>query len=319
MGKYKNIKIACTFIGTMIGAGFASGREISLYFASTSPLSPLLSGIICGLFCLIFLQLGRISNGDILSYSFGKLSKLILLLIKSGNFIIFCAMLAGSEYLIKRLFNINGGTIISALIMLIFIYLGVEKLKLLNTVIVPMIIVLIIILYFKSKPDILPFCSFNIFSPILYSAMNILSGGYLISTFSKDLSSKDCFSIAIICSIVLSFLLVVIYILIQNTFIEAIPLLFAASLINMERIGCIVLYLAIFSTLTSSLFIITKNNIKYAMLFTSIGLVVACFGFQNIVDKLYPIIGYFGIFVTIIAIYNLIKYNLRQKKLVKID
>lgn len=315
MGKFKNLKLACTFIGTMIGAGFASGREIALYFASTSPLSPLLGGVFCGLFCFVFVEMGRLSNGDILKYSFKKISKIVLILIKLSNIIIFCAMLAGCEYIILRLFNINGGTIISAGLVLICIYLGVEKLKLLNFIIVPLLLVLIGIIYFKFQPDVLPFQSFAFHTPILYACMNILSGGFLISTFAKGLKPSDSLNISLMVTVILSFLLVIIYLLIQDSFNMPMPMLFTASTVGMIKLGCVILYLAVFTTLAGSLYIVTGSDIKKAMFITSIGLVVACFGFQPITDKLYPVIGYFGAFLTLYGIFQLL---FKRKKYVSL-
>lgn len=290
----------------MIGAGFASGREISLYFASTSPLSPLLGGLFCGVFCFVFVELGRLSNGDILSFSFKKISKIVLFLIKLSNLIIFCAMLAGCEYIIKKLYGINGGTVISAVLVLICIYLGVEKIKILNTLIVPLLIVMIGVIYLKAKPEILPFQSFSLLSPILYACMNILSGGYLVSTLAKGLKPSDSLNISLIVATIISTMLVLIYLLIQNTFNMPMPLLFTATAINLGKIGCYVLYLAVFTTLAGSLYIIVKNDIRKAMVITCIGLVVSCFGFQTITDMLYPIIGYFGAFLTAYGIFYLL-------------
>lgn len=290
----------------MIGAGFASGREIALYFAHTSPLSPLFGGICCGVFCFIFLELGRLSNGDILTFAFKKTAKIVLGIIKISNIIIFCAMLASCEYIFQRLLGINGGTIISALLTLVCIYFGIEKLKLLNFVAVPLLILLICLLYFKTQPIIEPFQSFVWHMPILYACMNILSGGFLVSTLAKDLTHTDSMYIATYVTVMLCFPLVIIYLLIQSSFHMPMPLLFAASTVNLMKIGCVILYIAVFTTLCSSLYIVTGDNIKMAVIITSFGLVVACFGFQQITDKLYPIIGYMGALVTFYAIFQLI-------------
>lgn len=290
----------------MIGAGFASGREIALYFADTSPLSPLLGGVFCGLFCFVFLELGRLSNGDILTYSFKKIARVFLFVIKISNVIIFCAMLASCEYILLRLFNINGGTVISALLVLVCLYFGIEKIKLLNFVAVPLLLILIVFIYLRTKPTILPFKSFAMHSPILYACMNILSGGFLISTLAKDLSSSDSLNISLIVTIMLAFPLVIIYLLIQSSFSMPMPLLFAASAVNLMKVGCVILYIAVFTTLASSLYIVVEDNMQKALLITSAGLIVACFGFQPITDKLYPIIGYMGAFITFWAIFQLL-------------
>jgi len=55
----KCLKTASVFIGTLIGAGFATGREILLFFGKCSPVVPILSSIICGAFCIMFLVAGH--------------------------------------------------------------------------------------------------------------------------------------------------------------------------------------------------------------------------------------------------------------------
>ena len=42
------------------------------------------------------------------------------------------------------------------------------------------------------------------------------------------------------------------------------------------------------------------------MLFTSIGLVVSVFGFKELTDKLYPLMGYLGSFLVLYGIYQLV-------------
>lgn len=310
MDKLKNIKIACSFIGTMIGAGFASGREIALYFASTSPLSPLLGGVFCGVFCYIFAELGRISDGDILSFSFRKISKFTLFLIKISNFFVFCAMLAGCEYVISRLLGIKGGAIISAALILVCLYFGIERIKVLNSIVVAALIALLLIIYFTAKPEILPFQSFSFHSPILYASMNILSGGFLISKLTKDSKPIDSLKIAVIVTIVLCAFLVIIYLLIQESFNTPMPLLFTATTVGLGKIGCIILYLAIFTTLAGSLYIIVEDNMKKAVIATSLGLLISCLGFQDIIDIFYPIIGYLG---AVITLYGFVKLVYRKR------
>ena len=267
-----------------------------MYFAATSPLSPLLGGVFAG-FCYVFVELGRISDGDILKYSFKKMSKFFFLaLIQLSNLIIYIAMLAGSEYIFQRLLGISGGTIISAVFCLVCIYMGVNKLKLLNAVAVPMMFVLIVFLYIKVKPPILPFQSFALHTPILYACMNILSGGYLISTFAKGLKPSDSVNISLIVTVIISSLLVLIYLLIQDCFNMPMPMLFTASAVGLIELGCIILYLAVFTTLVGSLYIITGPDMKKAMLFTSIGLVVSVFGFKGINRQALPAYGIFGFF-----------------------
>lgn len=302
----KNLKLAFTFIGTLIGAGFASGREIALYFASTSPLSPLLGGVFCGIFCFIFVELGRISNGDILGYSLKRISRITLAVIKLSNIIIFCVMLAACEFIIKELFGISGGTVISAALVLFVIYFGVEKLKLLNFIAVPLLVALIVYVFVVAKPSVPLFNSFFFHQPLFYAGMNILSGGFLISKLAKDIRAKDSLQISFIAGVALSILLVIIYLIIQNDFEKAMPLLSRAKQLGVNAAACAALYLSVFTTLSGSLYIVVENNMKKALLVCSIGLVLSFAGFQELTTWFYPIIGYIGFVLTVYGAFVLV-------------
>ncbi len=306
MKSIKNLKLAFTFIGTLIGAGFASGREIALYFADTSPLSPLLGGVFCGLFCFVFVELGRISQGDILGRFFNKISSFTIAIIKISNIIIFCVMLAACEFIIKNLFDINGGTIISAVLVLSLIYFGVEKLKLLNFLAVPLLVGLIVYIYIAAKPEVPEFNSFYFYQPIFYAGMNILSGGFLISKLAKGINAKDSLKISLIVAVVLSALLVIIYLTIQDAFELTMPLLNRANELGLNAAASVALYLSVFTTLAGSLYIVVENNLKKALLVGSIGLVLSFAGFQKLTNWFYPIIGYAGFALTLYGAFILI-------------
>ena len=109
--------------------------------------------------------------------------------------------------------------------------MGVNKLKLLNAVAAHDVCFDIFI--HKSKAPILPFQSFALHTPILYACMNILSGGYLISTFAKGLKPSDSVNISLIVTVIISSLLVLIYLLIQDCFNMPMPMLFTASAVGL--------------------------------------------------------------------------------------
>ncbi|HRR89743.1 MAG TPA: hypothetical protein P5161_03095, partial [Eubacteriales bacterium] len=61
----KSIKLAFLFIGTVIGAGFATGREIALYFKNISPLAAAFSGLALGFLCTLFIIIGNINKSPV--------------------------------------------------------------------------------------------------------------------------------------------------------------------------------------------------------------------------------------------------------------
>lgn len=289
-----------TFIGALIGAGFASGREIALYFANTSIITPLLAGVFLGFFCYFFLELGRLHNGDI-SLFLGKGSKIFELTVRFCCIITTCAMIAGSEEVVYKLFHFSGGGIITGILALLTVYWGVDKIKASNFIIVPVIIVLIC-LFFYYEHDFHIEGKIKLIPAFTYCTMNIITGGYFVSTFSASYTKKDNIFIGTLCGVVLVILLLLVYVIIQKNILADMPLMVTAQQLGFAKIGNIIMYLAIFTTLTGCLSVASKNNKLVCLIIISISFVVALLGFKKIVDIFYPIMGIIGAVASVICL-----------------
>lgn len=309
-----NLKSACTFIAMIMGAGFASGQEIALYFASTNIFVPLFSAFIFGIMCFIFAEAGRVTDGKFLELWFKKFTLPAKILIMAANAVILCAMLAGSELVIKDLLGISGGSFYSAGLVLIAVYAGEEKIKLLNIVAIPIIIALILIILFKSNPKFPSFKEIRLFSPFIYSAMNILSAGFLMSSMSKRTKFSDSIVSSAITTVILGALIGLIYSVIQNSFDKTMPVLYAAKAAGVGQAAAIMLYLCIFTTMTGSLLVASDKKFRQACIITAITLILSFFGFKEIIRICYPIIGYLGILLCVYTLIRLIGYCCSRKK-----
>lgn len=290
--KKKHLSTAATFVGALIGAGFASGREIALYFSETSILTPILSGVLLGLFCYLFLLIGRITNGNpLLLWGKGKFVANSVIIV--SNTVTLCSMTAASEMTFFALFGIHGGGIITGVLALVTVIFGVDKIKLTNFFIVPVIIILILTLLFKTETA--PHIGKIVFLPAFsYCTMNIIGGGFLVSTMSADFDKKDCAITAIISGIIMTVLIVAVFIIIQNTISDDMPLMSAATASNLATVGNIAMYLAVFTTMTSCLSVVSKNKPLPSIAVTALAFAVSVLGFRTIVDKFYPVLGVLG-------------------------
>ena len=92
-------KISSLFIGTVIGAGFASGREVALYFGNLSPLVVATAGLFLGGFAASFLVAGK----------FGLIwkSKFYTAMVLFGSVITIAAMLAASEDILYEMTSLR--------------------------------------------------------------------------------------------------------------------------------------------------------------------------------------------------------------------
>ena len=307
--KWKRLSVSATFLGALIGAGFASGREISLYFGKTSLITPLLAGAFLGIFCYLFLLIGSITGGNPLSL-WGKGSFFSNAVVKISNAVTLCSMIAASELTVNNLLGINGGGILTGILALITVAFGVEKIKLSNFLIVPVIIALISVLLFKRGE--IPDGGKIVFLPAFsYCTMNIIGGGYLVSTMSADFDKKDCAVTAAISGILSAILILAVYFIIQRNLNEDMPLMSAAACCGMKTIGNVVMYLAVFTTMTSSLSIVSDNKLFLSIATVSGAFAVSVLGFRTIVDKCYPVLSVLG---GVVSVAYLMLYFIKTRR-----
>ena len=66
------IKVTSLFIGAIVGAGFATGREVILYFGEGGYLTPVAAGLMMGVMSAVFLLAGKYSSSGRLWSAFNK-------------------------------------------------------------------------------------------------------------------------------------------------------------------------------------------------------------------------------------------------------
>ncbi len=281
-----------TFVGTVIGAGFATGQEINLFFGNCSVFSVLLAGILLGGFCYLFLKAGMLTKGKVLFY-FGKFSPIIGGIVVIANLAVFCTTLAGSERVFYNLFGIRCGSIITAVLTLIIVIFGLKQIKIVNTLIVPVIIALVLVIFFRDKSPISTDGKFSVAQPFCYASMNVITGGFVVSEISSDFTEKQCVLSGLLTGLCLTATLLAIYFPVKNVS-EEMPLIVKATLLDLKVVGNVVLYLAMLTTLIGTLQATAKNSVYKKILFSALGLLVSSVGFAELIDKMYPVLGAIG-------------------------
>lgn len=281
----------------MIGAGFASGREIALYFGDCSPLVPLFGGILLGVFCYLFLRIGSETDGRPFLL-WGKLGFFADAVIKISNLVTLCSMIAASELTLRSLSSHSGGGVITGIISLLIVLLGAKRIRLVNVVVVPLTVAMMTYLFFKEGSLFL-IGKLSFLSALCYCSMNIIGGGYLVATMCVGFSKKDCFFTALTGGVVLTLLIMVVFFTIRNASSFDMPLIEAANRQGKGVIGNIIMYFAVLTTAVSSLSVVSENKPARAMAALSIAFVVSVFGFRRIVDRAYPILSALGGAITV--------------------
>lgn len=285
------LKVICTLIGTFIGAGFASGKEIYLFFFKYQVygiLGIIVSAIFIGYIIYKVLNISKRNNicnyNEFLNYLIkNKLIKIILINIIDVFLIIsFCIMVSGFSAFIYQEFNIN--IIIGFIFMLICSYCAFKRkatgIIKINNILIPIIIFIIFFIVIKKVNlyelnfidglngevfninNFINNCKienfkFLIFS-ILYANYNLLTIIPIVVTMSNVTKNKKKIKyISIICSIIIFILSMSIFaILSQSNFNVGnleMPVVFIVGRYGIfyKYIYCLVVGIAIFTTAIS--------------------------------------------------------------------
>lgn len=328
----KNVlKVVFVIIGTLIGAGFASGQEVYLFFFSYGMkglIGILISSIIIGV--VIYSTFNIVNKykintyKDFLNILLPKNTKLKII----ANFIInifilitFFIMIAGFGAYFEQEIGINRlvGSLILAIITFIVFMTSIKGVVKVNELIVPILIGFIFIIGIISIKDIhilnlenyvirTNYTNFAL-SAVLYSSYNsILLIPVLITLNNYVKNKKQIFYISFISAIVTILLSVIIFLLLVRVDVDIskleMPVVYVVS--NMFKIlryiyGVIILG-SIFTTAISLGVSFLQNTAKNKKGYTQIAIImcitsviISKFGFSNLVSLLYPIFGYLGL------------------------
>ena len=329
----KNImKISLIIIGTLIGAGFASGKEIEIFFFQYGRyglIGILISIILIGI--VVYKTLLIVINNNIKNYK--EFLKKILskinkknnkIIIETGNMLIntfslitFFIMIAGFGSYFQEQIGINkiiGSTILAILCFIVF-KSDLKGLVKANEIVVPILIVILAILsILKLKDFQINILEYKIggtwlISSLEYSGYNILLLIPVLITLKEFLKNnkinkKQIKSISIITTSIVLILAIGIYTMLMknsNLFSSEMPI--AKIVSNMSNIY-VIFYgiLIMFSIFTTSISLGTsflKNtnysyNIK-AIIICITSVLVSNIGFSNLINLAYPFFGILGI------------------------
>ncbi|WP_066889528.1 YkvI family membrane protein [Clostridium nigeriense] len=343
----KIFQVAVVFIGTIVGAGLASGQEIKEFFTSYGVVS-FIGIIVCG---ILYIVLGSIVSKISIKYklnSYGDVIKVVspnilgkitgaittLYLISSASII-----LAGSGALINQFFGIPkiAGSLIMVALAIFFLLRDTNGLIEVNSFIVPTLIItitLITTLYFMFCKDMVSFSQMTKISPqktgialstILYSGYNTLcSLGVLVPLSNQIRRPKTMFwgvTLGALGLVALSFAINFL-LMINQPYINKyeIPLLFVAQPFGniIQALLLVVIWLEMFSTEVSDVYSISKtldntfniNFKKSIFIVILIALPISRIGFSNLIGSLYP---FFGL-LSLVFISQTIYFYFKHKK-----
>jgi len=340
-------QVATVFIGTIVGAGLASGKEITEFFTQYG-ITSFLGIIACGIFYII---MGSIISKISIDYHLSSYSDVINIISPNllGKFTGFITtfflissasiILAGSGALIHQFFGIPKtiGSLIMISIAIFFLLRGTEGLIEVNSFIVPGLIVTLVLitsLYFAFCSDTVSFNNISNFPPrksglaistILYAGYNTLSASGVLVPLSTQMKKTKTMIIGVItgaAGLTILCLMINLLLTVNQPYIYKyeIPLLFVANRFGnvIQALLLIIIWLEMFSTEVSDIYSISKTleqtfNIKFKksiFIVLALALLISQFGFGNLITKLYPMFG----LLSLIFISQCIIFFFKHKK-----
>lgn len=294
---FYSFRATCLFVGTVIGAGFATGEEIKLYFNGKGDGSVILSALVFSLMSLVFLLSAKAKEF--------KLPKFLDYFVRIIRFSVVClsfvAMCSAGEKIVKDFIGINFGGAILFVLCLFFAEKSSGILANVNFFIVPVIATFTVIVYMLAGKNGIEIDSVSIFPAFLYASMNVFSGGIMLRRIGKNMSAKQSVMSAVLTFLIVGALMICIKKSIESE-ITSMPLVSVARKFGAGAFAFITVLLSIFTTLLSDVNImypeikrIIKSERVAIFVFFAFAIISSFASFSEVVQKGYPLIGYSGV------------------------
>ena len=325
------MSVSMLIVGTMIGAGFASGKEIVTFFGEVpNPLTALITGVLVFGCSVLFLFVGRRVKksdlGEVNGVVFGKARALADVFMLFNSMTVLGAMLAGADSLLAEFIDLKPlASVALGILCAVISVRGLKGILKANAVLVPIMVTVMSVCCIMAFDFPLKFTELKI-APhylVLYVAMNMILGGGVLTTVN-DLSPREILLSSAVAALIISALLMCIMSALQSCSAAHadLPMLLIAlkSGKAMYFISFAVIGAAIFTTMLTafkSLFDYLNGLIKHSAVTAAVvllgGLAVGMFGFSNVVGRLYPVIGGIGLVYIACNGWYLIRTRVKRK------
>lgn len=302
MRLFKCFSVSFTYIGAVIGAGFATGREVMLYFGDSGIVCAAAGGALMGLLAGIFLFSSR--TFSILLNSTSKAAKGVCIAIKIclyiATYATFLCMLSACEEIISQSFGIKNVGVWTGLFVSFVALLDMRVMQKFNLALVPVIIVLLLVL---AKDCATPQAGkFSLFKVLSYACMNVMTGGYLLAEQREKFTVRECVFTSVFTAAVFASAVAIVFAVSAKFSNFSMPVYEFAKINNLKGVSGAVIYLAVFTTLIGCAKLVCQENdaLKIPKAFSVVMLIITTFigvrlNFARAVAVIYPAIGYAGI------------------------
>lgn len=319
----KILSVAMLIVGTMIGAGFCSGREIVSFFGSgVSVFVAPLCGVCIFFVCVLFLSIGaRIRktsfdqvNGVLMGKYHGVADAFLLI----NNLIVLSAMIAGLNSLLRPVIDFPVFGVAAAVLCAVIAAKGASGMLNCNFLVVPFLIVALASVCVSGLRSGDLSASTGVFRltaiPVsgVYVSMNMMLASTVLTTLG-DLNRKQIIGGSLIASICITALLALIITALNCTgnFSAELPILeiSAGGGKWMYVLLGAVTGISIFTTMLTAVgglcgYLAGKwgGTVFNAAVVIAAGTTLSFLGFTRVVSLFYPLVGVLGIVYVIVCI-----------------
>lgn len=322
----KSLQISFTYIGTMVGAGFASGREILTFFTQYGAIASITIGISSILFVWVgtkqmllahhtgartYADLNRLLFGD----RFGQFISHYMAVVLFGTAAV---MLAGAGSIFSEHLHLpyQLGILVTIILAFIILVLGIEAIVAVNMIIVPFMLLFTVLLLWTClfSPSAnnwvtLPNTVHPIkvwIAPLLYTSLNLCMAQTVLVPLGANIKNPVILKRAgWIGGGLMTCLLLASHISLSTQMPEIaqfeIPTAFLVHSLGpvVETLFLIVIYSEIFTTLIADAFGLSHQLQQHVVIPPTIlillilagGYIISQFGFSTLVSSLYPLFG----------------------------
>ena len=295
----KSIRTSALFVGSIVGAGFATGQEVLLFFGGDGVGSLALSSLFMAICAFAFSEIG---------YKRALSPRVALVtdtVVSLSSFAVYAAMIAASEEVLAALTGQSGLSALLAVAVGCLSCKSAERLSLLNLFAVPFMVIIILLVGVRSNRTVTG--AFHPLSALAYSGMNLLFSGALMVKEGEGSSLGERIGSSVLSGVVIFLMLL----FMRRTVSEGsdMPFLDASCREGLGTPARIALLLAIITTMASCAYLsagrlsaLMGDALLSGSLVTLLGICLSAFGFAPIVRTTYPVVSYLGLVATIFAV-----------------
>lgn len=299
-------------VATLVGAGYATGREMSQYFGEASWATLILAAVLIALFSMAFLYVGA-KGGE----RRGKLFKVyevglsVLAVVSCG------VMVAAGKALLS-----GAWTALVIALVGVLICLTDKVFHAANVAAVPILLLLVAVVAFRA-PSVAVGTAFLPLSAANYAGMNLLFEGELLRREGEGMRPRAILMAGVGIAVCMGLLLCAMHGVVGASPSE-LPFADAADAMGLSALATGVILLSVLTSIAGGMRValtVWCERIPQsvaALLALLVALLVAVIPFATLVRYVYPVLGWLGVAVvvvyTAIAVYALTKGRVRGDK-----